>query len=135
MLLGAKGQYTSDPLLSSEEFGVGGVSYGRGYDSSEIIGDQGFAGKLELQWNEPYEWNMIEDYQLYSFFDIGRTFNEDAIANNQITDTLSSAGLGVRTDFTEDTKGSLTVAFPLNRDVQAENDRNPRVYFSLSHGF
>jgi len=135
MLLGAKGQYTSDPLLSSEEFGVGGVSYGRGYDSSEIIGDQGFAGKVELQWNEPYEWNMIEDYQLYSFFDIGRTFNEDAIANNQITDTLSSAGLGVRTDFTEDTKGSLTVAFPLNRDVQAENDRNPRVYFSLSHGF
>lgn len=135
LLVGAKGQYTSDPLLSSEEFGVGGVTYGRGYDSSEIIGDQGFAGKVELQWNEPYEWNMIEDYQLYSFFDIGRTFNEDAVINSQVTDTLSSAGLGVRTDFTEDTKGSLTVAFPLNRDVQAENDRNPRVYFSLSHGF
>ena len=37
-------------LLASEQFGVGGAQFGRGYDSSEILGDYGAAAKAELQY-------------------------------------------------------------------------------------
>src|SRR5690606_17147500 len=34
LLMGVRGQYTGHALLSSEEFGVGGINSGRGYDPS-----------------------------------------------------------------------------------------------------
>ena len=50
LLLGATGQVAANKLTTTEQFGVGGQDYGRGYDPSEIIGDHGVAGKAELQW-------------------------------------------------------------------------------------
>lgn len=135
LLLGLKGQYSNEALYSSEEFGIGGYNFGRGYDSSEIIGDSGFAGKVELQWNEPVHIGLFDDYQVYSFFDAGRIFNEDPVTNSTKTDTLTSAGAGLRLDFTEDTQAGFAVAFPLNRDVQTQGDDDPKVYFNLSHRF
>ena len=55
LLLNVSGQWANGPLLSSEEFGIGGMFVGRGYDPSEITGDEGVSGKAELQWNEPYK--------------------------------------------------------------------------------
>ncbi|MCD8571639.1 MAG: BamA/TamA family outer membrane protein [Alphaproteobacteria bacterium] len=135
LLLGARGQYSADALLSSEEFGVGGINYGRGFDSSEIVGDQGFAGKVEVQWKEPVNLDLFQTYQLYGFFDAGRTFNEDATTSSQKTDTVTSTGFGMRADFMENTKMGLAVALPLNRDVETQGDQGPRVYFNLSRAF
>lgn len=47
----ASGQWSADSLLSSQEFGVGGETFGRAYDSSEITGDHGWAGSLELRYH------------------------------------------------------------------------------------
>ena len=41
VLFGVKGQWANNALSSTEEFSVGGMNYGRGFDSSEIIGDDG----------------------------------------------------------------------------------------------
>jgi hemolysin activation/secretion protein len=38
-------------LLASEQFGLGGAQFGRGYDPSELTGDYGAAGKLELRYD------------------------------------------------------------------------------------
>jgi hemolysin activation/secretion protein len=135
LLIGTRGQWSKDALLSSEEFGVGGINYGRAFDPSEIIGDEGIAGKLELQWNKPVEWSLVQDYQLFGFFDAGRIWNDDATSNNTERDTITSAGFGLRTEFMEETEADLTVAFPLNRDVQTQQDKDPRVYFGLSRKF
>ncbi|HXV28952.1 MAG TPA: ShlB/FhaC/HecB family hemolysin secretion/activation protein, partial [Sinorhizobium sp.] len=48
-LAAAAGQYAFDPLLSSEEFGLGGPEFLRAFDPSEQVGDHGLAGRLELQ--------------------------------------------------------------------------------------
>ena len=75
VLLAARGQIASNALLSSEEFAVGGINSGRGYDPSEITGDHGISGKVELQWNNPIAFtgqNFVESYQLFGFYDIGR---------------------------------------------------------------
>ncbi|MCB9988329.1 MAG: ShlB/FhaC/HecB family hemolysin secretion/activation protein [Rhodospirillales bacterium] len=135
LLMGVKGQWTADALLSSEEFGVGGINYGRGFDPSEIIGDNGVVGKLELQWNTPYEITGLDTYQLFGFFDAGRVWNEDATTSSQKRDSASSAGLGVRAEMLANTKAGFMVAFPLNRDIQTQRDRDPRFYVNLSKSF
>jgi hemolysin activation/secretion protein len=41
------GQWASEPLISSEQFGVGGVSSVRGYHEGEVFGDGGVFTSLE----------------------------------------------------------------------------------------
>ena len=136
LLLGAKGQWSSDALFSSEEFGLGGQSYGRGYDPSEIIGDKGFAGKAEVQWNDPVKFDgVVKTYQLYSFVDGGRVFNTDPGANALRTDTLYSVGMGVRAELGTGTQAGLMVAKPMNRNPATMKDEDPRFYFNLNHRF
>lgn len=135
LLVAARGQLASNALLASEEFGVGGINYGRGFDPSEVVGDDGVAGKLELQWNQPYPASYLDNYQLFSFFDAGRVWNKDATTSSLKTDTLTSAGLGVRADFTADIKGGFAVAWPLNREVETQGDKDPRFYFNVSRDF
>ncbi|MBI1274477.1 BamA/TamA family outer membrane protein, partial [bacterium] len=92
------GQLSADPLLASEEFGIGGPSFGRGYDPSEITGDSGAAGRLELQYNDTLSWVVVQDYQVYGFYDVGKVWNRDVQTGSgeEKTATLASTGLGVR---------------------------------------
>lgn len=135
LLVAGSGQWTTDALLSSEEFGVGGVNFGRGYDPSEIIGDKGIAGKVELQWNTPAPVDFLDSYQVFGFYDAGRVWNEDPTNNAQKRDGIASTGLGLRTNFMDAYKGDMFVALPLTRDVQTQNDTDARFYFSLSRSF
>lgn len=135
LLLGVKGQLSANPLLSSEEFGLGGPQYGRGFDPSEVIGEDGVAGKFELQWNEPHEVSVLEDYQLYGFYDVGRIWNDDATSRINKKETLTSTGVGIRANFSELTEAGLLVAVPLNNTPQTMGDRDPRVYMNLNRRF
>ena len=135
VLLGVTGQYSNYALYSSEEFGVGGISYGRGYDPSEIIGDNGVAGKVELQWTEPYELPYLESYQLFGFYDVGRVWNKDATTSSQKIDSLASAGFGVRMDLPMNINAGAMLAFPLTRAPQTEDKDKARLLFTLSKRF
>ncbi len=137
LLAGATGQLSSGALLSSEEIGVGGMSYGRGFDPSEIVGDEGIIGKLELQWSPEYDsqGRYMEDYHLFTFIDAGRVWNDDATIATNKRNSATSAGLGIRTEFIEDINADFTVAFPLNRDIQTQGDDDPRFLFGLRKGF
>lgn len=135
LLFAIKGQLANDAMLSSEEFGVGGSVYGRGYDSSEILGDSGVAGKLELQLTNPVAFEPIRTWQVYTFVDGGRVWNRDAtVAADKVID-LASTGLGVRVTLPSETRMGAYVALPLNRDVQTENNQDPRFFFNLSQSF
>lgn len=133
LLLGVKGQSSSDALLSSEEFGFGGSSYGRGYDPSEIVGDDGVAGKVELQWNPIYQSTWMNSPQVFGFWDIGKVWNDNAVVNS--VESVASAGLGFRADFVYDIATEFYVAVPLTHDVEAERDDDARFYLSVSKRF
>ncbi len=137
LLVAARGQVSSNALLSSEEFGVGGFGFGRGYDPSEITGDEGVAAKVELQWKNPVQLGtgFVENYQLYGFYDVGRVWNDDATTASQERDSLASAGAGVRFDFNYDIEGGFAVAVPLTREVATQNDNDPKFYLNLSKRF
>lgn len=135
ILANAKAQWASSPLLSSEEFGVGGFDIGRGYDSSEIVGDDGISAKLELQWNTPKELKYVKSYQLYAFLDAGKVWNQDPTTDEDKTNSLTSTGLGVRADITDATQAGFGVGLPLTRDVETRDDKSPRFFFNISHKF
>ncbi|MFA7275313.1 MAG: ShlB/FhaC/HecB family hemolysin secretion/activation protein [Pseudobdellovibrionaceae bacterium] len=133
---GIKGQMSNGALLSAEEFGLGGASnIGRGYDPSEIVGDDGFAGSVELQWASPVPVGWVDSYTVYGFYDIGKVWNDDSSATLQEVQSLASVGLGLRAEVTDATQASFMVAKPLTREVAAHNDDNARFYFSVSHDF
>jgi hemolysin activation/secretion protein len=45
----ANGQWASEPLISTEQFGIGGVSSVRGYHEGENFGDNGWRLSFEQQ--------------------------------------------------------------------------------------
>lgn len=135
ILFAAEGQLSANPLLSSEEFGVGGMNIGRSYDPSEIVGDDGMAGKIELQINNPFAVPHILDYQLYAFLDYGKVWNQDATTSTDKVQSLTSTGLGVRANVTEKTSGGLALALPMTRDVDSRDDTDLRILFNINHKF
>jgi len=135
LLLAIKGQMTSSALLSSEQFGVGGNVYGRGYDSSEITGDRGFSTKAELQWSAPYKVNLLENYQLYAFWDAGHVRNLKPTTAADSLITLSSAGAGLRGSLNADTSLGFFAAAPLTKDVSTQGNKQPSVYFNVNRRF
>lgn len=137
LLLAGSWQQSTHALLASEEFGVGGENYGRGYESSEITGDRGFAAKAELQIDFPVGWNYLQSWQFYTFYDIGLTWQLDTLpGEDDDGDFLSSKGFGIRTQITPDLSTDLTIAKPLSRGVASSGgDDAPNIYFRIKNRF
>ncbi len=133
MLLGAASwQYSFEKLLASEEFGFGGSSFGRGFDSSEITGDQGLALKLELQRAFRINKKFLRDFQLYTFFDYGSVWNRIKTSTREKRQGRYSAGFGTRFNLTDRISGFVELAKPMADKVASEGNRDPRIFFGLS---
>jgi hemolysin activation/secretion protein len=134
----AAGQYSPDPLVASEEFALGGADFGSAYDSAELTGDSGAAGRLEIQYNDAPQTAYLKQYQVYGFYDIGRVWNHDPIPGSEAsTGDLSSTGLGVRFNVNEQISGGLEGSLPLTKKVSAygEDGAAPRVFVSLQYRY
>ena len=130
-LLAATGQVSDVSLLSSEEFGYGGSQYGRAYYSSSITGDNGVAGKAELQYTANVDAPFTNYYQIYSFYDIGATFSNSKLKTDK--DYGSSVGGGIRFGLTDYFSSYLEIAQPLTPHISAMNSRDtyPRFFFNI----
>jgi len=137
ILVGVKGQISNGPLLASEEFGIGGMSYGygRGYDPSEILGDEGVVGKLEVQWNTHVFDEHITSLQLFGFYDVGAVWNDDPTTPADKRNSVASVGLGARARLTQAINADATLAFPMTKDVDTQDDTDPRLFVSLTSRF
>ncbi len=93
------GQYSFQPLLPTERFGVGGSRFGRGYPPGNITGDSGAAGKIELRYGERVGLQILDSYQLYSFVDAGRVWDRGEGAGRP--SDLATIGGGARLNLTE----------------------------------
>lgn len=132
------GQYSFDPLLSSEEFGFGGAQMGRGYDASEITGDRGIAGTLEVRYKtQTTVFKKPLALQPYAFYDMGKIWNIDADAADNVS--AASVGFGVRMNLDNDWDFNLNLSKPLTKSADNEpkyqNDLGARALFSISKSF
>ncbi len=130
------GQLSSGTLYSSEEFGYGGQAFGRAYDSSDITGDRGVSGSLELRYNG-YATLQPISLQPYAFYDIGEVWN-DAIGQVK-SESGASAGLGIRGNGPYGLNGNLGLAWPLTREIATPlypgGKEGPRILLQVSKGF
>ena len=126
-------QVASAKLLASEEFGVGGERCVRGYDPSEVTGDQGYCLLVEMRYGQNID---TTGYQLYGFYDTGEVRRKLAGTLGK-TARLASAGLGVRLNYGEQLSGSFEITWPQMKrvDTRTINVDSNRIFFSLTARF
>ena len=129
-------QYSCQSLLATEQFGVGGPDVGRAYDPSEIVGDQGVDGKIELRMDTWPGYIFLQTVQYYIFYDAGIIKNKDDfdLPNQQ---SLIATGFGTRINFTSKLTGNFYVAKPLTKEVAVltslgDNTTAWRVFFQVT---
>lgn len=137
LTLAAEAQLTRDRLLSSEEYGVGGKSFGLAYDSSEVTGENGAAVRAELSWTTRSDGDGAMVAQPFVYVDGGGAANRDdgsVGANRRVGwQTLWSAGVGTRF-FYGGVSAGLLLAKPFS-DLTAETGHPVRAFFTLSARF
>ncbi|MGF7177489.1 ShlB/FhaC/HecB family hemolysin secretion/activation protein [Azospirillum doebereinerae] len=134
LVLAGEAQYSPDELLSSEEFGVGGKLFGRAFDPSEISGDNGFSGRMELQHFLAADDPGLDYAMLYGFADYGAVWNYES-GTRHGRRSLASAGVGLRFGVFQRVEGSLELAKPFITVPTSTLDRSARAFFTLSTRF
>lgn len=92
-----RGQLADSPLISNEQFGIGGVDSVRGYLESEVFVDDGAYGQLELYSPEIGKriWNELST-RLLVFTDAGGGRVQDPLPEQNDEFFIWSAGAGIR---------------------------------------
>jgi len=124
-------QHSFSPLLSGEQFSLGGSQFGRGFDPSALAGDQGIAGTIEIHYDTRTGLPIAQAVEFYGFYDRGLLWNQ----GDSNKSALSSTGLGVRTGLTEDVDANLEIARPLQGPTPTIKGSPGRVYFALTGRF
>lgn len=135
-LVQGSGQLASSELYASEEFGIGGQSFGRAYDNSEIVGDNGLVGSLELRYHGLRKLQPI-NLEPFMFVDSGFVTNLDAAQEG--FQSLTSIGTGVRFASNHGQSGLVGVAFPLSKNPDAPlyglENHGPRILLQFVQQF
>ena len=125
------GQIASRGLLTAEQCGYGGPTFGQGFDTSEIAGDECLEAAAELRYRPPD--GPFSRVQVYAFGDAGKTWLKGALLPGETRSSHGeSAGAGVRLDLTHGLLATAAFAQPFSRDVALEGDRRGRFFFSIS---
>lgn len=130
--LGGRGQFAADPVLSTEDIGLGGTSFLRGYHFNERSGDQGIMGYGELRYSLAGDGFWLPYGHLYVFADGGVVSNlEDGLGGG----SLASAGGGMRLGITKDLDLDLEVAVPLSGPRFDTESEAPMVNVRVQQSF
>lgn len=126
-------QWSGDPLLNSEEFFIGGPTFGRAYNYGEISGDRAVAGMVELRFGWDPQPAFVEFVQVFAFYDAASVSNYDS--GGTWSNELSSAGIGFRVTLAGDAVLKLELAKPLDWAPYTETDNDWRAFVALSKQF
>jgi hemolysin activation/secretion protein len=118
----AQVQWANKPLLSYEEFSLGNLSIGRGYDPGSNSGDRAAGGRLELRAGLPPVVGL--GAQLFGFYDYVRLRNLDINALER-TRGFGSYGGGARVSLPGQLVLEVTYARPRDRLLLLD-ERRPR---------
>jgi hemolysin activation/secretion protein len=127
-------QWTRDALLASEEMALGGTSFGRAYNDGEMAADRGVAAALELR-HSPAISMLPQGAQVYGFLDGGRLSATALGAPLTQGRSLASFGAGARVNLPHGLLATLEVAKPISAPVRTEDNKHPRVFFTLAASF
>jgi hemolysin activation/secretion protein len=125
-----RGQWTNRPLLNYDEFAIGNLTLGRGYDPGSNSGDRALGASVELRAMLPQKSRAT--FEPFVFFDAVRIWNLDrnSTENNRV---LRSYGGGIRIAMPGIALLELTYARPVDKALSFDDRRpNDRVLASLT---
>ena len=131
--LRGEGQWTNDPLLNFDEYAVGNLTIGRGYDPGANSGDRALAFSAEPSVTviDSAKFNL----EAYAFYDWVRLENLDPATPQAVRD-LDSWGGGIRAIMSKGLVLDLTYAKPLKPALFTDITRpTERVLVSLTMQF
>lgn len=131
LTIGIAGQWTDDPLLSSEQYSLGGRGFGRAYDPAELVGDRALAFRLEPVYMPGGDRSGLHSKQLYAFYDEGRVWTLSAAGAATTSDSLASAGVGVRLVINRNISVSIEAATQVGSYQPATEDDDVRFLGSI----
>lgn len=106
-------QGASQPLISAEQFAVGGSQSVRGYLDSDATGDYGLLGSIELASPNLARWVGLDAGRVstLAFMDAARVSTIDSLPGQPARTPLFGAGVGLRVD----TPAGLSASFDVAR--------------------
>lgn len=135
------GQYAIEPVISNEQFSIGGADGVRGYREAEQLGDVGFKSSAELAYAPIDLFAQRAQAGVFVFYDIGRMSrleplrNRDGLLVETVDQTFRSAGVGLEFSAFGFLSGSLTWAYPLMStpfaDADGTREGDSRIHFSI----
>lgn len=130
------GQISDSPLISNEQFAMGGAKTVRGYFESHALADDGVTASLE--WYSPRlvpdDWDEFDRMRALLFLDGGKGWIIDALPGNSNEMALASTGVGLRFDMWKHLQGEFDFAVPLLEQGNVRRGEN-RVDFRISTQF
>lgn len=128
--LAADGQFTSDQLVSFEQYQVGNLTFGRGYDPGTITGDRGYGGRVELLGGR-YSPRGFDQFQIepYVAYDSAHVENLGPAALDPKR-TVNSYSGGLRFRYAD--KFSFDVGAAQALDVPGLNQKKPGPQFLMN---
>jgi hemolysin activation/secretion protein len=134
-----QGQMADQPLVSSEQFSLGGLDTVRGYLESEALGDYGAVITAELRSpnlgppmikteGEPVKFNPVDEWRVFLFADAGRVQIFDPLVEQQEMFDLASYGIGSHVKMFKYTNATVLLAVPATTQ-QVTVSHKPRVSF------
>lgn len=134
-------QQTDQPLISNEQFTAGGADTVRGYRESEVLGDYGYVGGLDLRYAplpDDYEFfpgfAPLSNLRLYGFVDGARLFTRNSANDQNSLFTLWSTGAGLSFTLFSAFEGNFVAAFPLLNGTATRAD-STNFLFRVSSSF
>lgn len=135
--LALRGQVAGAPLISNEQFSIGGASSVRGYLESQVFFDDGLSAQLELispDWGPRLP--GVNTGRLFAFLDGGTGRLQDPLPEQDDQSMLLSMGIGLRAQLWRHLSQEIEWAWPLrdsdDGDIESGDDR---VHFSLRYTF
>ncbi len=140
LLVRASGQAATGPLISNEQFALGGLNSVRGYFEGDEYGDAGWFGSVEAR--TPFLVARVPTWADFApvwvrglvFVDYGQRFLLDSDAGGDPTRSLLGTGFGLSANINNRVDMRIAVGWPL-LDSANTSAGDPRVYFSLGGQF
>jgi hemolysin activation/secretion protein len=129
-------QLSDSPLVTNEQFGVGGHSTVRGYFQSEAVGDDGLFGNLELRSPSLASalGGILDEARVYLFSDAGYVSVRSPLTDQRGHYTLVSIGAGARVQLFRYVKGQIAYGHALTRG-SATKPGDGQLVFSVKSEF
>lgn len=130
------GQAADTPLISNEQFSLGGDQSVRGYFETQALADDAVFGSLELYSPHlaPVDWDDVNELKVLAFVDAAKGWIKEALPGNVKGNFLSGGGVGLRFKVLKHLTGAFDVGIPFS-PLEPVKSGDPRVHFTIAGEF